>query len=687
MKNPRLFRLPGPLLLALLAALSTALRFMLCALLTHNVSIMPDEALYLNLARSLMREGAAALRTQPVTYDSLLYPLALAPIYALPAGVDLQRAFQLWNCVLASLSVFPAYALGRDLSGSARGGYAVALLTLALPDLALTELAMAESLILPLFLSAVCFGLRLLRLPEKERRGWSAVRRAAPCGVICALLYMAKPGLIALGISLSLALIVLAMRSKGKTWAWPALSFAASLLLSLGVGWCVCARALRVDFTSAGVYAQQTPALTVQNLAYTLQGMLLYALFLPISCLAFPFVLPIGGIGKLDPPDKRFSIALLASVCLTALGTSFVVYLGEMTADPLAGRVHLRYLSYYVPAFFALCLSPRLEGARLNARHAALLSLLLAGLFTLSSGAVISGRYYPVDALLLAPIQADFFSLQTKRLFQWGMGAMLMLFAYRLFAEGWTARLRRRLCTLLAGWLILCNICGYSMLRFNADASWHADAREAARTLEGRAVLLVTQDEGYFWNAATAIDTHLRTPPHAVELDDLIANTQPDGTYAPFVPPAYWRARTGTATDDDPVVVLENAMLSRVALTRAVQASATANGCYALLQLPQGQPWLHSALSGLRGGWVQPGGRFTLFDAAMCAQETVTLYLLASSEASDAVLTLSSGEQAVSIPVSTQAQWVSATFTAGVQPFSVQVECSGGVYLESYRVE
>ena len=78
--------------LAFLIAASAVARALLALHFAQNPSIMPDESLYLNLMRSLWLGGETALRGQPVTYDSLLYPLLLSPLNLLPRGIDLYRA-------------------------------------------------------------------------------------------------------------------------------------------------------------------------------------------------------------------------------------------------------------------------------------------------------------------------------------------------------------------------------------------------------------------------------------------------------------------------------------------------------------------------------------------------------------------------------------------------------------------
>ena len=95
--------------------------------------IMVDELIYSELARSLAAGDGLEVRGEPYLV-SLIYPLLLAPVYALFDSLpDAYAAVKVVNAVVMSLAAVPAYLLARRVlpagalaaRRAARGGAAV----------------------------------------------------------------------------------------------------------------------------------------------------------------------------------------------------------------------------------------------------------------------------------------------------------------------------------------------------------------------------------------------------------------------------------------------------------------------------------------------------------------------------------------------------------------------------------
>ena len=142
---------PWIILLAMFA-ISVAVRYGLSCALSAGPTVYIDEGLYINIARSLASEGRVLYRAQPISYLYLLYPFTLLPVFWLPASVNIYRAIQLWNAILMSSSVFPAYLIGKKLRLSKPQAYAVSAITLLMPEMCLSTQLIAESLIYPMML-------------------------------------------------------------------------------------------------------------------------------------------------------------------------------------------------------------------------------------------------------------------------------------------------------------------------------------------------------------------------------------------------------------------------------------------------------------------------------------------------------------------------------------------------------
>ncbi len=147
------------------ATVSIALRSVLAAQV-HGPFVFMDELGYERVAQSLARTGHLALFSKSGLSYSPLYPIVLAPVYALASSA--QAAYE-WakveNAVLMSLSVFPVYGIARFVLSRLRS-MGVAALSLAAPLMFYTSLEMSESLAYPVFLVAIWAMLRAVSRPS-----------------------------------------------------------------------------------------------------------------------------------------------------------------------------------------------------------------------------------------------------------------------------------------------------------------------------------------------------------------------------------------------------------------------------------------------------------------------------------------------------------------------------------------
>jgi len=151
---------------------TVAASFLIRAWLARSMKapfIMVDELIYSELARSLVDDGSFAVRGVATSGYSLLYPLLLAPAYAvfdeLPRAYDAVKTI---NALTMSLAAVPAYLIGRRVV-SAPLALLGALLAVLVPSLAYTGTVMTENLYYPVFLVALLALLRALDRPTWSR--------------------------------------------------------------------------------------------------------------------------------------------------------------------------------------------------------------------------------------------------------------------------------------------------------------------------------------------------------------------------------------------------------------------------------------------------------------------------------------------------------------------------------------
>ncbi len=128
--------------------------------------IMTDELTYAELGRSLAAGGSFAIRDVAVNGYGVLYPVLIAPAYALfDSLTDAYAAVKIVNSLAMSLAAVPAYLIARRV---VPGGLALfgALLAVALPSFVYTATVMTENLYYPLALLVMWTTLLALDHPS-----------------------------------------------------------------------------------------------------------------------------------------------------------------------------------------------------------------------------------------------------------------------------------------------------------------------------------------------------------------------------------------------------------------------------------------------------------------------------------------------------------------------------------------
>ena len=170
-------------------------------------------------AAALARHGLAALQGPAQEY-TILYPLLLAPAFALPDRAEAHAAALVVNAVLSSSALVPIHAIARRVLPAGTAA-AVALLVALLPTAFVHALALsAENLFFPLFWWGTWL---LLRFAERDRPG-----DAVAAGLVLGLLPAVRlPGFAVLAAA---ALLVAGMAAFHRVRGRRALACIAALL-------------------------------------------------------------------------------------------------------------------------------------------------------------------------------------------------------------------------------------------------------------------------------------------------------------------------------------------------------------------------------------------------------------------------------------------------------------------------
>jgi FtsH-binding integral membrane protein len=394
-----------------------------------------------------------------------------------------------------------------------------------------------------------------------------------------------------------------------------------------------------------------------------------------------------------EDKDRQLLKTVLISLLALVIGTVYVIYYDELNGgDPYTARVHVRYVAAILPVLMSYTLSPALNGKRMNTKLFILLAFSFVCLIRWDGQALISGNNYPVDAMLLTAATTQTSEFNGRLL--WPIAAMvfLLFMAYRLIRFGFGAWERRALYIFLAFAFVLNGILSFALNRYHNESTMPEEAREAVALAGTKGTLGVVRDGACFWPEAAELDVASRCTLPVVELDDLIGHANPDGSLARFTPKQYWQENAVYSIQAPDSLILTNDILNSIILTNDSRAAAvsTTSGGYCVLPVIKGRPVLHSGLSGLNQGWVQPGSRFTLFDKTLRGQGSIKLSLQARAGEGQAQLTLHCGSQEQTFLLTDSLQWIKAAFAVEDPNNALTVtlqNTNGNVFIQTYLVE
>src|SRR5262245_4439675 len=162
-------------------------------LLSPTPRIFPDELLYVEIAKSLAEGGLPAVRDTTTADYGLLYPLLMAPSFALsPDAETAYTVVRIVNALVMSLAAVPAFFLARRFV-ERRSAYAVAVFTVLVPSMAFVGTLLTEVVLYPTFLLSLLAITAAVERPTRRRQAFAF-------GSI-GLVFLAKPfGVVLLGV-------------------------------------------------------------------------------------------------------------------------------------------------------------------------------------------------------------------------------------------------------------------------------------------------------------------------------------------------------------------------------------------------------------------------------------------------------------------------------------------------------
>ena len=333
------------LLVTLVVASSTTLR----GLVTLGVpapTMVPDEVVYWDLAKSIAAGGFPSVHGVHELGWGVVYQALIAPAWiSFDDPTHAYHAALIVNSLLMSLAAVPAYFLSR-MFVSARASVVVAAATVLVPSMSYTGLVMTENACYPAFLLAVLFIARALRSPSMLNQ------TLALLGLGLVSLTRIQGAALVGGYLVAVAVFAMTGSRDGR---WPYLrrflpTAAATLVVSLapmvlsvahgnGVfGW------LGVR---SGTFDELHVAEIPQWFVFLLSGLILYVAVVPMA--ATVILLGVGLRGSAPERVRLFASFVLPT--LTVMLVAVAVVSAGIDVDDTE-NLNERYLFYVVPLLF-----------------------------------------------------------------------------------------------------------------------------------------------------------------------------------------------------------------------------------------------------------------------------------------------------------------------------------------------
>ncbi len=382
---------PVVALLGLIVVAAATFRLLLVRSETEP-HVLGDELVYSGLAKGFALDGQPVFRGVLDFGHSILYPLLLAPGYALAHdGALAYEATKTFNAVVVTSAAVPAYLLARRVVDPVLALVVAALVAFE-PWTAYAALVMTESLFLPVFAT---FVLLLARMLERPTLG----RQIAVLATLLASVAI-RPQAVALAVAVLAAIATQAVRASPETRM---LRTYAPVLASLAALAAAAALAFALGATTpAGGVTDVAGSLLdpVGLVRWTVWNLAVYELALGVvAIVGFGFALN-GLLRSRDERQRTTGTAMLASAFAVLLSVA-VASAGPSGLDIL----HERYLFYVTPLVLvglAYWLQTRLEVPRTPALIAGVVAVALAASLTSDQVARANNVDSPTAAWLQA---------------------------------------------------------------------------------------------------------------------------------------------------------------------------------------------------------------------------------------------------------------------------------------------
>ena len=596
-------------------AVAFVIHAILNILVNKGPKVVIDEGLYTNIARSLAWKGELAFRGQPINYPYLLYPCLLVPIYWLNRllGGDVYRYVQVFNTLLITSSVLPAYAFAHDYTKNKSKSLSVALIVVLMPDMLFGGFEMAECVLWPLALWLVFFCYRYYQTNK--------LSYGIATALFTGMMFAAKPGAIAVGATLLTGKLLASFRDKKRLKQ--TLISLGSLLMVVATVYGIYLLLYHSGDSILGLYTKQTEEWKAKDVFVAIEAVFLLAFLFIFACGGVFGLLPFVRLKECDSDKRQFTLSLAAGILVAIIGTAVFVVPYKWTGELGNLPMHLRYCSMYIPAIVTLAFDRDRYAQSNKALGISLLILIALSVFPGVRAGFVAGKSGYIDSITLGAFVRS--STLNGVVTGWLLSAFtivfLSAFAVDAFRKKKEAKQKGNIVqtvgtTFLLVFVLFNALCGHLASNIYIAPSIAADALEVNRMIKSKDCLGITQqyyDDIYsYW-----LDGRLNVPMQQVTIDQMFIETQDNrGIYTPFIPVAQSPNLNTHETPQTDTFVLGMTIAEHLELSDTTSAVRTKNGHFTVVEITSSERWVDTMMYGLDDNALYDGktGYIEVFD-------------------------------------------------------------------------
>ncbi len=338
-----------PLLLTVFFIISIAVRYIL-AKANLFIHIYYDELIYLNISRSISENGQILVRSLPLNFKQILYPILISPAALIKNPQISYDTIKFINSVVMSSAVFPAYIIGKSITQNKKEAILISLLSVISPDLFITSLVMSESLFYPLSLWLFCFVWDYIKADGYRQKLVSAAK------VIISIILLFQTKVVALYFIPAFIAVAVWDKIKKATEKQKKIFIATIVLLPLFLFFCF-HLLLKTGTLTNNIYFNSLAVETIDfaKIRYIFYSMIIYSTYIIFAFLIFPVVLPIVNFSKMNEDYRKITAFTILSIIFASLIICGTICIVEDFPAKIP-RIHLRYMFPIVIPLIALFL-------------------------------------------------------------------------------------------------------------------------------------------------------------------------------------------------------------------------------------------------------------------------------------------------------------------------------------------